>query len=134
MPGGFRRALSSFVSLLILIIATPAASAAPVVRAGSASISNDAEAGTWTIRSSTTSLVLGIAPGRDFEIVSLASRSGTSWIEGSASDSVLRTGGQTVAFGSRAAGFVFDGVATSVSGLTVRLDATFQYSAARVMV
>jgi alpha-galactosidase len=135
MPGWFRSVLSSFVFLLlILVVDAPSASAAPVERAGSASISTDPDAGTWTIRSSTTSLVLGLGRGRDFELVSLTSLGGVSWTPGGASDTFLRIGGQTVSFGSRAAGFAFDTVTTSVSGLTVRLDATFQYPASRVTV
>jgi alpha-galactosidase len=49
-------------------------------------------------------------------------------------DTQINVGGRTLPFGNRAAGFVFQNVATSVTGLTVRLDATFDLPAARLRV
>ncbi len=124
--------LSAFVFLLAIIVLAPAASAAPVVRAGFASISNDPEAGTWTIASSGTSLVLRLDSARDFEIVRLSSPSNKPWTIGTVPDTFLKVGGQSVAFGNRAAGFVYQNVTTSVEGLTVQLDATYDLPTARL--
>src|SRR5512138_1075959 len=48
------------------------AAAAPVVRAGSAAISHDPDAGTWTISASGASLILDLNDARDFAIQSLS--------------------------------------------------------------
>jgi alpha-galactosidase len=109
------------------------ARAATVVRAGFAFISNDPAAGTWTVSSSGASLLLDINAASDFA-VRLVSPSGKTWTVGAQTDTVVRIGSQSVPFGSRASGFVFQGVETSVRDLTVRLDATYDLPAARVRV
>ena len=81
-----------------------------VVRNGTASISNDSEAGTWTIQSFGASLTVAADTNRDFEILGLTSFGGASFTVRSASDALLTVGGQSVAFGSRSSGFVFRGV------------------------
>lgn len=103
-----------------------------VVRAGNASISNDSEAGTWTIFSLGTALTLGADSSRDFEILSLSSAGGASWTVRSASDALITVGGQSVAFGSRGSGFVFRGVATSTHDRTVQIDVTYDLTTARL--
>src|SRR3989442_13004971 len=110
------RVVSAVVFLLAIILSVPAASAAIVVRAGFASVSNDPEAGTWTIASSGTSLVLAAGAARDFEIVRLSSSSNTPWTIGAMPDTFLKVGGQTLIFGNRAAGLFYKNVETSVEG------------------
>ena len=103
-----------------------------VVRSGSAVIANDPEARTWTIGSSGATLTLLVDPARDFQVVRLASPSGEPRTIGALPDTQITAGGKTVAFGSRAAGFVLQNVATSVSGFTVRLDVTYDLPASRL--
>src|SRR5207302_2514000 len=55
----------------------------------------------------------------------LLSPSGQSWIIGTQADTVVTIGGSLMSFGSRAAGFQYENVATSTDGHTLRLDATF---------
>ena len=131
-PRADRNVLSALVFLLAVFAISPAALADMVVQVGSASISTDPEAGTWTIASSGTSLTLALDPTRDFEVVSLSSPVKDQWVLGALPDTVLTVGGRSLAFGSRADGFVFQKVTTSVRGLTVQLDATFDAPAARV--
>ena len=107
-------------------------SGATVVRAGSASISNDPDAGTWTIRSAGTALMLGFDATHDFRVIRFASPSGESRILGSLPDTQITVAGKTLPFGSRAAGFVFQNVATSVNGFTVKLDVTYDVPSVRL--
>jgi alpha-galactosidase len=102
-----------------------------VVRAGSASIANDPDAGTWTIRSAGTSLTMAFDATHDFRLVRLASGSGEPRSL-AAPDTQITIAGKTLPFGSRAAGFVFQNVATSVDRYTVRLDVTFELPAFRL--
>ena len=112
-------------------MARPAA-AETVARAGFASIAHDEDARTWTIASSGTALVLDLDASRDFAVVRLSTPSQTSWIAPGLPDTVVNAAGQTAAFGSRAAGFIYRDVAASARGLTVQLDATFEWPAARL--
>jgi hypothetical protein len=130
-----RRLLSAFLLTLPVLAAAPAdAAAAPVVRAGSAAISHDPDAGTWTISASGASLVLALSDARDFSIESLSRGTPPRVIAAATADTFVRIGGQTLTFGSRAAGFVYRDAAASVDGQTVRLDATFQHAAAHINV
>jgi alpha-galactosidase len=128
-----RKQLSAFVLCLCLVLsaATPGI-AATVVRAGFASISNDSDAGTWTISSTGASLTLALDAGRDYEVLRLMSPSGTTWTTVAQPDTVLKIGSQTVVFGSRAAGFALQRVETSVRNATVQLDAIFDLPSARL--
>jgi alpha-galactosidase len=56
------------------------------------------------------------------------------WITGGLPDTFIRIDGQTLTFGSRAAGFVYRDVTTSTVGQTVRLDAAFELTASRLRV
>lgn len=124
--------LSAFVFLLAILALTPVATANTVARAGFAIIANDPDAGTWTIASSGASLVLALDATRDFEILRLSSSSNRPWTIGSLPDTFLKVGGQTLPFGNRAAGFIYQNVTTTVKGLTVQLDAVFEVPAARL--
>src|SRR4051794_1319751 len=109
------RALTLAIVLAVVAISARPMSADTVVRSGSASISNDPDAGTWTIRSNGTSLTLGFDATHDFHLVRLASLSGEPRSLGTV-DTQITVGGKTLPFGSRAAGFIFQNVATSVDG------------------
>ncbi len=124
--------LSAFVFLYAILALTRVATADTVARAGFATIANDPDAGTWTIASSGTSLVLALGATRDFEILRLSSLSNQPWTIGNLPDTFLKVGGQTLPFGNRAAGFVYQTVTTTVKGLTVQLDAVFEVPAARL--
>ncbi len=132
MPRSTHHVLSAFVFLFAILALAPVATADTVARAGSATIAHDSDAGTWTIASSGTSLVLALDATRDFEILRLSSSSNQPWTIGNLPDTFLKVGGQTLPFGNRAAGFVYQNVTTTVNGLTVRLDAVFEVAAARL--
>jgi alpha-galactosidase len=129
-----RVSLCAFVCVVTLIVSATQTEAATVVRSGFASISNDSDAGTWTISSTGTSLVLGLDASRDFEVVRLNTLSEPSWIATAMADTTIVLGGQTVAFGNRAAGFVYQGANASMNGSTLQLDASFDLPTARVRV
>lgn len=129
--GRLNRALL-LVLLTAMAASGPTSAAATVVRAGSASISNDPEAGTWTIRAAGTSLTLGIDPGQDFRVVRLASASGEARTIGTLPATQITIGGKTVPYGNRAAGFVFRNVAASADRFTVTLDVTYDLPSSRL--
>lgn len=117
-----------------MFAAVPCAAATTVVRVGTAAISHDADAGTWIVSTHGASLTLALDPTHDFRLVGLVSPSGERWTIDSLPDTSIQIGGQTLAFGSRSAGFVYQDVKTSVKGFTVRLDATFDLPSARLRV
>jgi alpha-galactosidase len=127
----FSRAVA--LSALLIAIAGSGAnlSGAAVVRAGSASISNDPEAGTWTIRSGGTALTIAGDAAHDFRLVRLAAESEEPRNLGAA-DTQINVGGRTLSFGSRAAGFVFQNAEASADRFTVRLSITFDLAAFRL--
>ena len=107
-------------------------SADTVVRVGTAIILNDPESGEWTIGAHGTTLSLVVTADQDFRVSRLATWSGETQTLGSLPDSQITVGGKTLPFGNRAAGFVFRTVSTSVSGSTVRFDATYDIPSARL--
>lgn len=124
----------SLIALFTMAFEPPASllSAATVVRAGTASVSSDSDAGTWTIRSAGASLTLAFDATRDFRVVRLAGPSGDARTIGTAPDSQITVSGRTVPFGNRAAGFVFQNASASADGFTVRLDVTFDLPSSRL--
>ncbi len=104
--------------------ASRTAAAAPVVQTGDASISHDGTA--WTVGAAGTSLTLALAPGRDFEIVRLATASNVAWTIGNVPDTTITVGGQALAFGQRAAGFAYVSADAWADGSSLQLDAVFQ--------
>ncbi|HET7695351.1 MAG TPA: hypothetical protein VFK57_06550, partial [Vicinamibacterales bacterium] len=128
----FQRAalLISCVALVALTGRTTIAES--VVRSGTAAISTDPDARSWTISAHGTALTLLIDPARDFQVLSLRSPSAEPQALGGLPDTEITVGGKALPFGSRSAGFVYQGVATSVSGPTVRLDVTFDLPPARL--
>jgi alpha-galactosidase len=102
--------------------------------AGDASIVHDDGAGTWTLGAGGTSLKLSFEGGRDFAIASLTTASGRNWAASNIPDSLVKVGSQTLALGSRAAGFVFQDVTVSSQGLRLQLNITWNLSSAGLRV
>jgi alpha-galactosidase len=130
----FRRSARRIATLvlltagLVLLADLPAASAADgdiVAQAGDASISHDTGAGTWTLTAAGAALKLGLDGSRDFSVLSFTSPSGVAWTTAPAADTQVRVGNQTLAFGSRHAGFAYQGVAVASSDTKLQLNATF---------
>ncbi len=92
---------------------------------GDASIARDTAAGTWTLAAGGAALTLALDASRNFALLSLTSASGAAWAASPAADSVVHVGTQSLAFGSRAAGFTYRGVTTETRGATLQLNATF---------
>jgi alpha-galactosidase len=99
--------------------------AAPLVESGSAFVTQDAAARTWTIGSAGTSLTVSLAPSTDFGVVRLGTDSGPAWVSGAGADTIINIGSQSLPFGQRAAGFVFVEATSQVQGATVQLNATY---------
>src|SRR5205823_10096106 len=94
---------------------------------GDASIGHDAD--TWTIAAGAATLTIASGGSRDFQIVSFVSPSGRSWTPFASADTVVTVNGTLRAFGSRAAGFRYESVATSNDGHVLRFDATYALAA-----
>src|SRR5262245_27669992 len=133
-----RRPIGSLVFFIVLatIAHQPAALAAQttVAESGDASISRDESVGTWTLASGGASLTLALDPSRDFGIVRFLTPSGANLVFASTPDSVVQIGGQTLGFGSRAAGFAYRGASASAIEGKLELDATFDYPPAGLQV
>src|SRR5580765_1782560 len=104
---------------LSLLLATTAA------LAGDASITHDTGNGTWSLAAGGAQLTLALDASRDFSVTSLSTSSGVAWISSPIGDSTITIGGQVLAVGNRAAGFVLDDVSVQSDGNRLRLDATF---------
>jgi alpha-galactosidase len=125
------------ISFLVLtFVTTIRASAAmtTIVQDGDAAISRDQSAGTWTLAAGGASLTLAIDASRDFAVVKFLTPSGATLIAGSDADSVLRAGGQAIAFGNRAAGFSLLGASAATLDGKLQLDATFALASAGLQV
>jgi alpha-galactosidase len=121
-----RSRLLAGTSLLVgLLVADVASGATIVAKAGDASISHDAVEGTWAIATGGATLTLNLDSTKDFSIVGLVTTSNRAWSLGGVSDTTVTIDGRPLAFGSRAAGFSYDGVTPSASGSTLHLDAAF---------
>jgi alpha-galactosidase len=114
---------------LALAIAPPTLAATIVAQAGDATITHDGAAGTWTLAAGGATLTLALDPSRDFAFVGLTSASGRAWTTGAASDTFVRIGSRSLAFGSRAAGFTYRDAAVVTRGSTLQLSATFRLAA-----
>jgi alpha-galactosidase len=121
-----------FIILLVLALDRTPAHAATLVANGDASISQDAAAGTWTLRAGGAALTVAIDRSRDFELVSVSSPSGRQWAGGTVPDTSVHIGTRTVPFGNRAAGFAYENAAATTSGNTLQLDATYALSSANL--
>jgi alpha-galactosidase len=132
VTSAFRLAMSQVVFLTLAAGSASSPVAEAVIRVGSASIAHDPESNTWLISSAGTTLTLGLGPGRDFQVVRLASPSGEPRTIGALPDTQINVEGKVLPFGSRAAGFVYQNVTTSVKATTVQLDATFDLASAKL--
>src|SRR6266568_8799599 len=120
--------------VLALALVPHPTTAATVASAGDASITQDAQAGTWSIAAGGATLTLGLDSSRDFEVLRLVTTSNKPWTIGSLTDTSVAIEGKTLAFGSRAAGFAFKNAVTFTHGRTLRLDAVFDLSSANLRV
>jgi alpha-galactosidase len=125
--------LAAFLAAMT-IATTPAAAATIVAQQGDASISHDPSAGTWTLAAGGAVLILALDPSRDFSVVNLISASDSSWAPAPASDTVVRVGGRSIAFGNRSAGFAFQETAVITRGNTLQLNAAFRLAAENLTV
>jgi alpha-galactosidase len=120
----------SFATIVVLASATLSpslvcAASTVVAQTGDASIAHDTSAGTWTLTAGGATLTLALDASRDFALQSLMSPSGVSWSLASTSDSVVNVGTQTLAFGSRTAGFVYAGAIVDQAPQRLQLTAIF---------
>src|SRR5205807_1323549 len=121
-----------FLSILFLTASAHAATISETL--GDASIDHDPAAGTWTIQAGGASLKIASDASRDFQIVSMVSPSGGSWITSASPSTVVTVNGSARAFGSRADGFQYEGTATSNDGHLLHLDAAFLLQSAGLRV
>src|SRR5262245_26492403 len=123
--------------LLLAVLAAVSFSRAPleaaatiVASSGDASITHDDSAGTWTLAAGGTTLKLTSDAGRDFSIVSLTTRSDVAWAVGGGPDTLIHLGSQSLPFGSRGAGFVFQNATVDTAGDRLRWNATYELASA----
>src|SRR5579862_3029559 len=85
------RRARAFVFLTSLCAASTRLNAAPtvVVKSGDASIAQDAAAATWVVTAGGSVLTLGLDPSRDFQVLTLATGSGKTWMVAPAADTLL---------------------------------------------
>src|SRR4051812_15406379 len=132
MVDRFARPLFVCLLLVMLFRATPVA-AAIVAAAGDASIAHDTASGGWQLSAGGATLSVVADGSRDFAVTSLVSPTGRAWLIGSAADSVVRVAGRTLAFGSRAAGFDYQGVTIRSQGGGFELRAVYALTAASLV-
>jgi alpha-galactosidase len=125
--------LFALVFFLAPAVRASVAAATIVAKAGDASITHDAAAGTWMLTAAGTALTLAIDPSRDFAILNLVTTSGKAWTTAVAADSFVHAGNQTVAFGSRAH-FAYQDVTIETPGRTLQLNATFMLTSENLRV
>lgn len=132
-----RRSALILIVILTLVCAVPrSAMAAPVIVAsnGDASVSHDTTAGTWLVSAGGTTLTLNADAARDFATTRLATATGQSWTAVTQADSVVTVGGQTVALGSRSAGFTYVEGLVQQSGNGLELQLYFERPASGLQV
>jgi len=105
-----------------------------VAQAGSAIITQDATARTWTVSSAGATLTLRLSPTTDFAITRFGLDTGQAWVAGTVPDTTINVGTESLPFGKRAAGFVYVDTTTVIRGKTVQLDTTFDLPASRLRV
>ena len=97
---------------------------------GDASIVHERRLGIWTIAAAGARLTIIASESRSFEMSSLVSPSGQSWIVASTAGTTIDADGRSLAFGSRSDGFRLEEPSTSNDGHTLRLDLPYLVSAA----
>jgi alpha-galactosidase len=120
-----RPTVTNFLFLALTLTGARPASAATVAAVGDATIAHDQGTGTWSVSAAGTTLTLALDPSRDFSVTKLVTASGKPWIGTVAPDSVVTFGQETLPFGSRSAGFVYQGVTVAPSGNGLQLNAVF---------
>ena len=131
-----RRSAILFVLLLSLTLVrgSTAAAATVVAQNGDASIERDTAAGTYALYAGGAALTLAVDSSRDFEVLSLISASGRTWSIAGASDSLIRTGGRTLALGNRASGFEYRGATVDSHAGSLQLHVSYALPAANLVV
>jgi alpha-galactosidase len=129
-----RPTVVKFLFLAFMLIGASSAAAATVASVGDASIAHDPGAGTWSLSAAGTTLTLALDPSRDFSVTKLVTSSGKPWIGAAAADSIVTFGQETLPFGSRSAGFVYQGVTVEPASNGLQLDATFDLASAGLRV
>ncbi len=132
----FSNILRRGAAILVLTTAATPASASPaiVAQAGDASLAHDVSAGTWTLSAGGAALTLSLDPARDFSVLSLTSPTGHRWNTATAPDTLIAVGNQTLAFGSRTAGFVYIDATVDANDHKLQLNAIFNLQAASMRV
>ena len=126
------RLIRLFALIVFMASAARAALAAPVVATGDASISHDGVA--WSVAAGGTTLSLALGPGRDFDVVRLATASNVAWTIGTVPDTTITLGNQALSFGQRAAGFAYVSANAWADGSSLQLDAAFQLAKAGLLI
>jgi alpha-galactosidase len=130
-----RPTVNNFLFLTLTLIGAGPAGAATVATSGDAIVAHDQGAGTWSVSAAGTTLTLAIDPSRDFSVTRLVTASGKQWIGAAAPDSLVTFGQETLPFGSRSAGFVYQGVTVGPSVTNgLQLNAVFDLSSAGLRV
>src|SRR5262245_13249077 len=128
-----RRLTTLVICGLLLGVSRPSASAT-VERLGTATISQDDSARTWTLSAGGASLVLRIDRTGDYQAARFESPTGRNWLLDSTTDTWVIINGKPEPFGRRDVGFDFERVQTFNSGTSLRLDAIYRYRPANVRV
>jgi alpha-galactosidase len=129
-----RPTVTNFLFLALTLIGARPATAATVATAGDAIIAHDQGAGTWSLSAAGTTLTLALDPSRDFSVTKLVTPSGKPWIGVAAPDNVVTFGQETLPFGSRSAGFVYQGVTVDPSSNRLQLNAVYDLAPAGLRV
>jgi len=103
----------------------PASAARTVDTLGDASITQDSQAGTWTIGAGGSALTIALDRSHDFQFRNLVSPSQQAWLTTPTAGTTLTVNGAAAVFGSQTAGFQFESATTANDGHLLRLDATF---------
>jgi alpha-galactosidase len=134
---GLRRkgvAIGGVSWLIALCLPATPAWADIVAENGTAVISHDAAAGTWSVGAAGATLLLRLNASTDFAVLGLTSASGQPWTVATAPDTSLTVNGKTQTFGSAGAGFVFDTAGVTVDGPRLRLDAIYELKASHLQI
>jgi alpha-galactosidase len=120
---------SFVIAVLALLVARAGAGETVIARRGDASVSHDADAGTWSIAAGGTTLTLLADRSTDFGVVRLATSSHAPWTISPGPDSTISIGGHALPFGQLSAGFSYVDARGALSERGVRLDVVYELTA-----
>ena len=121
---------SFVIAALALLVARAGTAETVIARRGDASVTHDADAGTWSIAAGGTTLTLVADRSTDFGVVRLATSSHAPWTIGRGPDSTISIAGHALPFGQLSAGFSYVDARGALSGQGVRLDVTYELATA----